>query len=604
MTAPEIKIIGDKKVFRSGFEDLLLRKFFYVPAFEIYGGVGGLYDFGPPGCAVRSNILEQWRRHFILTENMLEVSCSNLTPYPVLKTSGHVDKFTDFLVKDTGNGECYRADKVVEEHLDALLENKKTPPSEEKRLELLAARSDAGACSSDQLQRYIELYKIVAPGTGNPLSAPYPFNLMFETQIGPTGKVLGYMRPETAQGMFVNFKRLLEFNGGRMPFAAAQIGTAFRNEIAPRSGLLRVREFPLAEIEHFLNPMDKSHAKFSTVANYSLSLLHRDNQTGEDIPQQMTAGDAVKNGVIGNETLAYFMCRTAKFLIDCGIKPEKLRFRQHKATEMAHYSSDCWDAEVLTTYGWIECVGHADRSAYDLSVHSAKTKQDLMAQEVYDPPRIVEEVVVKINAGKFGPAFGANQQKYADHLKSLSKPDALKLQVELKEGPTKVTLCSGETFELKSEMVAIEVKEKKVSVHKFLPGVIEPAFGIGRIMYAVLEHSYCVRVKAGEEQGILQLVPLIAPVKCAILPLAASPEMSALVRSLEQGFVKLGMATKVDSSGASIGRKYARADEIGVPFGITIDFESVTNNDCTVRDRDSLKQIRVSVSAADRKSVV
>jgi len=315
-------------------------------------------------------------------------------------------------------------------------------------------------------------------------------------------------------------------------------------------------------------------------------------------------GDAVKNGVIGNETLAYFMCRTAKFLIDCGIKTDKLRFRQHKSTEMAHYSSDCWDAEVLTTYGWIECVGHADRSAYDLSVHSAKTKQDLMAQEVYDPPRMMEEVVVKINAGKFGPAFGANQQKYADHLRSLSKTDALKLQAklklqaELKEGPAKVTLCSGESFELKAELLTIEVKEKKVSVHKYLPGVIEPAFGIGRIMYAVLEHSYCVRVKAGEEQGILQLAPLIAPVKCAILPLASSPESSALVRSLEQGFVRLGMATKVDNSGASIGRKYARADEIGVPFGITIDFESVTNNDCTVRDRDSLKQIRVAVMEA------
>jgi len=598
MTTSEIKQIEDKKVFRTGFEDLLLRKFFYVPAFEIYGGVGGLYDFGPPGCAVRSNILEQWRRHFILKENMLEVSCSNLTPYPVLKTSGHVDKFTDFLVKDTVNGECYRADKLVEEHLESLLESKKNPPSEEKRAEMLAARSDAGACSADQLQRYIETYKVVAPGTGNTLSAPYPFNLMFETQIGPTGKVLGYMRPETAQGMFVNFKRLLEFNGGRMPFAAAQMGTAFRNEIAPRSGLLRVREFPLAEIEHFLNPRDKSHTKFHTVANYTLSLLDRASQNGEDIPKKLTAGEAVAQGVIGNETLAYFMCRTSMFLIDCGIKPEKLRFRQHKATEMAHYSSDCWDAEVLTTYGWIECVGHADRSAYDLSVHSVKTKQDLMAQEVYDPPRMEEEVAVKINAGKFGPAFGANQQKYAEHLRNLTKPDALKLQAELKGGSSKVTLCTGESFELKADMVAIEIKQKKVSVYKYLPGVIEPAFGIGRIMYAVLEHSYCVRVKAGEEQGILQLAPLIAPVKCAILPLASSPESSALVRALEQGFVKLGMATKVDTSGASIGRKYARADEIGVPFGITIDFESVPNNDCTVRDRDSLNQIRVPVAEA------
>jgi glycyl-tRNA synthetase len=448
------------------------------------------------------------------------------------------------------------------------------------------------------MQQYIETYKIVAPGTGNPLSAPYPFNLMFETQIGPTGKVLGYLRPETAQGMFVNFKRLLEFNGGRMPFAAAQMGTAFRNEIAPRSGLLRVREFPLAEIEHFLNPRDKSHTKFHTVANYVLSLLDRDSQDGQDITKQLTAGEAVSRGVIGNETLAYFMCRTSQFLTDCGIKSEKLRFRQHKSTEMAHYSSDCWDAEVFTTYGWIECVGHADRSAYDLSVHSARTKQDLMAQEVYDPPRIEEEVAVKINSGKFGPAFGTNQQRYAEHLRSLNKADALKLQADLKKGPTKVSLCTGEAFELKPDMVTIEIKEKKVSVYKYLPGVIEPAFGIGRIMYAILEHSYCVRVKAGEEQGILQLPPLIAPVKCAILPLASSPESAALVRSLEQGFVKLGMSTKVDNSGASIGRKYARADEIGVPFGITIDFESVANNDCTVRDRDSLNQIRVNVAEA------
>eukprot|EP00456_Euglypha_rotunda_P074059 TRINITY_DN6764_c0_g1_i20.p1 TRINITY_DN6764_c0_g1~~TRINITY_DN6764_c0_g1_i20.p1 ORF type:complete len:295 (-),score=55.46 TRINITY_DN6764_c0_g1_i20:21-842(-) len=239
---------------RAGVESILARKFFVVPSFEIYGGVGGLYDWGPPGCAVKQNVLAAWRQHFVLEENMLEVDCVSVTPEVVLKTSGHVDKFTDFMVKDLKTGTCLRADHLLEGHIDNLLEHGKKGKdklSEKDEAELKALRTKAGALSQKELTDEFKRMKIVAPETGNDLSDPFPFNLMFASQIGPTGKFPGYLRPETAQGIFVNFRRLLEYNGGRMPFAAAQVGLAFRNEIAPRAGLLRVREFPLAEIEHF-----------------------------------------------------------------------------------------------------------------------------------------------------------------------------------------------------------------------------------------------------------------------------------------------------------------------------------------------------------------
>jgi glycyl-tRNA synthetase len=166
-----------------------------------------------------------------------------------------------------------------------------------------------------------------------------------------------FLRPETAQGIFTNFRRLLEANNNRMPFAAAQIGLAFRNEIAPRSGLLRVREFQMAEIEHFVNPNDKLHPRFSEVADVVLNLFSRDLQGGaEETTIRLTVGQAVATGVIDNQTLGYYLARTHLFLLKVGIKEEKLRFRQHKATEMAHYAKDCWDAEIHTSYGWVECV--------------------------------------------------------------------------------------------------------------------------------------------------------------------------------------------------------------------------------------------------------
>lgn len=588
------------KAFRAGFEDVMLRKFFYVPAFEIYGGVAGLYDFGPPGCAVKANLTELWKKHFILEENMLEVSCASLTPEIVLRTSGHVEKFTDFMVKDVKTGDCYRADKLLEDHVDEVLSaDASVDPSVKK--ELLAAKSNADAYSQQELADVLKKFNVKAPDTNNDICDPFPYNLMFQTSIGPTGKSIGYMRPETAQGMFTNFRRLLEYNGGRMPFAAAQLGLGFRNEISPRSGLLRVREFPMAEIEHFVNPKDKSHPKFASVAGQVLTLLAKEAQDGEDICIKMTAGEAVEQKMIDNETLAYFMVRTHMFLVKAGVIEAKLRFRQHKDTEMAHYASDCWDAEIHTTYGWVECVGHADRDAYDLRVHSNKSKTELMAQQIFDKPKIIESVTTKPNKGKIGKVFRGDAKKLLSYLATLTEKCALALRDELATGPAKVT-AEGQEFEVTSDMVSIQLETKKVSVEKFLPGVIEPAFGIGRVIYAILEHSYAVREKNGEKQGILKLNPIIAPVKVAMLPIGGTPEFHVITDTLEQQLISLNLSSKIDLSGASIGRKYARADEIGVPFGVTIDFDSIKDpaTNVTIRDRDTTQQIRIPLKTVPK----
>jgi len=578
----------------------LLRKFFYVPSAEIYGGVGGLYDFGPPGCALKANLLTIWRKHFVLTENMLEVSSSVLTPEIVLRTSGHVDKFTDFMVRDEKTADCHRADKILEDHIDRTLENKKTPVTSDKKEELLAVRTQADAYSQEELADVLKKYEVKAPDTGNDISDPFPFNLMFQTSIGPTGKAIGYLRPETAQGIFVNFRRLLEYNGGRMPFAAAQIGLAFRNEISPRSGLLRVREFPMAEIEHFCHPKHKDHPKFKKVADTVLSLLSKENQTGEDVSVGMKIGDAVEHGVVNNETLGYFMARTHLFLLSVGIKRDKLRFRQHKSTEMAHYATDCWDAEIHTTYGWVECVGHADRSAFDLQAHTNVSKVDLNAQVQLDPPKLVKSCTVRPNMGILGRTFRADAKLLQAYLQAMDETKAMEFREKLKQGPQDVKMCNGKTYNITTGMVDIKMEEKKVSVEKFIPAVIEPSFGVGRVMYAILEHSYVEKTKNGDVQRMLHLNPSIAPIKIAILPLGSTPDFVSVVEKIKRQCVQLNLSSKADISGASIGRKYARADEVGVPYALTLDFETLKDNTVTVRDRDTTEQIRLPFDEATK----
>ncbi len=533
-------------------------------------------------------MIDTWRKHFILNENMLEMECTCLTPEPVLKTSGHVDRFTDLMVKDTETGECFRADKLLEDAIDTLIENSPTMPSEEKDDHLRIQRQ-ADAFSPTEIDELLIKYDCKGP-SGQPYSSSFPFNLMFKTSIGPEGTSVGYLRPETAQGLFVNFKRLLEYNAQKMPFAAAQIGLGFRNEIAPRSGLLRVREFCMGEIEHFVNPADKSHPSFDSVKNKTLVLFGRDDQLGSGKTKTMSIGEAVETGLVNNQTLGYFMARTQLYMERIGMDPKLLRFRQHLATEMAHYACDCWDLEIKSSYGWVECVGHADRACYDLDVHSKATKTPMLATQTLDKPVDKTFAKLKLDRKVLGKVFKSDQRVVGGILEakaddwSTFEPIAVALETE---GKTNI-----DGYEITKEMVSWTKTTKKVHEIKFTPSVIEPSFGMGRILYSLLEHSFYQR-DADEQRCVMKFNPQVAPDKCAVLPISSSPEANAIVDEIAASLMESDLSVRVDKSTASLGRRYARADEVGVPFAVTVDFQSIADGSVTLRERDSTVQIRL-----------
>jgi glycyl-tRNA synthetase len=533
-------------------------------------------------------MIDTWRKHFVLNESMLEMECTCLTPAVVLATSGHVDRFTDLMVKDVKTAECFRADKLLEDAIDHYLQEHATLSTQEKEDHLRVQRQ-ADAYAPEELDRLLLQYNCKGP-SGEPYSPSFPFNLMFKTSIGPEGTAVGYLRPETAQGLFCNFRRLLDLNAGKMPFAAAQIGLGFRNEIAPRSGLLRVREFCMGEIEHFVHPRDKRHASFHTVRDYALVLFGRDDQLGSGKTQRRTVGDAVAAGVINNETLAYFMARTQQFMEKIGMDPERLRFRQHLATEMAHYAADCWDLEIRSSYGWVECVGHADRACYDLQVHSQATKTLMVATEKVDPPVEVEFAKLKLDRKELGKVFQNQQRTVATALETLAEdwttfaPIAEALETQGK------TMVDG--FEVTNAMVTWTKTKKMIHERKFTPSVIEPSFGMGRILYSLLEHSFYQR-EGDEQRCVMRLKPQMAPEKCAVFPISSNAECNAVVDAIAADLVDQDLATRIDKSTASLGRRYARADELGVPFAVTVDFQTLRDQTVTLRERDSTKQIRV-----------
>ncbi|KAL9369708.1 hypothetical protein Peur_040907 [Populus x canadensis] len=587
----------NKEAFRQAVVNTLERRLFFIPSFKIYRGVAGLYDYGPPGCAVKSNVLAFWRQHFVLEENMLEVDCPCVTPEVVLKASGHVDKFTDLMVKDEKTGTCYRADHLLKDFCNERIQ-KDLSISAEKAAELKHVLAVLDDLSAEELGAKIKEYGITAPDTKNPLSDPYPFNLMFQTSIGPSGLSPGYMRPETAQGIFVNFKDLYYYNGNKLPFAAAQIGQAFRNEISPRQGLLRVREFTLAEIEHFVDPEDKSHPKYSEVADLEFLMFPREQQVSGQSAKKIRLVEAVSKGIVNNETLGYFIGRVYLFLTRLGIDKDRLRFRQHLANEMAHYAADCWDAEIESSYGWIECVGIADRSAYDLRAHTDKSGVPLVAHEKFSEPKEVEKLVIAPVKKELGLSFKGNQKKVVEALEAMNEKEALDMNSSLEtKGEVEFYVCTlGENVTIKKSMVSISKEKKKEHQRTFTPSVIEPSFGIGRIIYCLYEHSFYMRSsKAGDEQqNVFRFPPLVAPIKCTVFPLVQNQQYEDVAKIISKSLTAAGISHKIDITGTSIGKRYARTDELGVPFAITVD----STSSVTIRERDSKDQIRVNVEEA------
>ncbi|CAH0556631.1 unnamed protein product [Brassicogethes aeneus] len=596
------KILEDKELSlapnatfdRAKMEDLLKRRFFYDQSFAIYGGITGQFDFGPMGCAFKSNLLQAWRQFFVLEEQMLEVDCSILTPEPVLKASGHVDRFADLMVKDSKNGECFRLDHLIKAHLEKIAADKKTTAVTKAECEDIVIKLDG--MNKDEMAAVVKKFDMKSPLTGNELTEPMEFNLMFATEIGPSGLVKGFLRPETAQGIFVNFKRLLEFNQGKLPFASAQIGLAFRNEISPRSGLIRVREFTMAEIEHFCDPSDKSHWKFDSIRDTELLLYSACNQMDGKAAERTKIGDAVDRKLVANQTLGYFLARIQKFLTKIGVDPARLRFRQHMSNEMAHYACDCWDAEILTSYGWVECVGCADRSAYDLTQHTQATGVRLAAEKKLSEPKIVDVVEAAPNKGTLGKAFKKDAKAITDALANLQINDVEELGQNL-EGKGSYELSVGDQkFTLTKDMLSVKRYQKTLHVEEITPSVIEPSFGIGRIMYSVFEHNFKMR-ENDEQRTYLSLPAVIAPLKCSVLPLSGNAEFVPFVKQLSAELTKVDVSHKVDDSSGSIGRRYARTDEIAIPYGITIDFDTLKEpHSVTLRERDSMTQVRIPMS--------
>ncbi|XP_022820643.1 glycine--tRNA ligase [Spodoptera litura] len=586
----ELSLAPAEELFdRAKMEDLIKRRFFYDQSFAIYGGITGQFDFGPMGCALKSNMIQLWRKYFILQEQMLEVDCSILTPEPVLKASGHVERFADLMTKDVKSGECFRLDHLIKAHLEKVKSEKNSTAELKAEIEDILVKLDG--MTADQMAALMQRFQMKSPISGNDLTPPIEFNLMFNTQIGPSGLVKGFLRPETAQGIFVNFKRLLEFNQGRLPFAAAQIGNSFRNEISPRSGLLRVREFTMCEIEHFCD--SKDHPKFESVKDTQMLFYSADNQEQGRPAEIMTIGDAVAKGIVNNETLGYFMARIHLYMLAVGIDPKKLRFRQHMGNEMAHYACDCWDAECLTSYGWVECVGCADRSAYDLTQHSKATGIRLAAEKKLPAPKQIEVVEAVPNKAAIGKEFKKDAKIINDGLAAMDSAELENLQAKLTgDGEYILSTPNGE-FKLTPTLVSVKKTQKTVHVEEIIPSVIEPSFGVGRILYSILEHNF--RMREGDEQRTYFSLPAtVAPMKCAVLPLSGNTEFQPFVRELSQGLINADVSHKVDDSSGSIGRRYARTDELGVPYAITVDFDTIKEpHSVTLRERDSMAQVRL-----------
>jgi len=540
---------------------------FLWSSFEIYSGSAGFFDYGPLGAILKNNIIEKWRNYYIIKEGFYEIESPTIMPEEALKASGHVDHFTDPMTECKDCLEVFRADHIIED----------------------AINKDVEGLEDQKLTEIISENQIRCPKCGGHLTHVWSYNLMFQTLIGAKGKKTGYMRPETAQGIFIPFKRLLRFFRGKLPFGVVQIGKAYRNEISPRQGVIRLREFTQAEAEIFVDPSDKTHPKFNAISKDTLTLFSAENQMKNRESERIIAGNAVDKGIISSEILTYQLCLAARFLSDLGIPSEVIRFRQHLPTEMAHYACDCWDVEVLTDrFGWIEIIGIADRTDFDLKSHSLYSKEDLSVFIEYDEPRTITKLVVKPDMKKFGPLFKGDAPKILRAIENFEVSD-IQWAFE-KKGVLKIEV-DGNSHELSPDIIGFEEQEETVRGEKVIPHVIEPSYGIDRIIYSVLLHSYA----ENDDRTYLKLEKQIAPVGVSVFPLVNKDELVETAHQIRDELRKQNIISEYDGSG-TIGRRYARSDEIGVPFAVTVDHETIENKTVTIRNRDDLKQIRVPIT--------
>lgn len=538
------------------------RRGFIWPSFEMYGGVAGMYDYGPLGCALKNNIVEMWRSIYKGREGFVEIDSETVNPREVFKASGHLDNFADLITYCQKCQAPYRADHMVKDFYD-----------------------NPDILTPKQLEEAFVEHRIKCPACGGELGPVEEFNLMFRTNIGPGNARVGYMRPETAQGIFVNYSNLYRYNREKLPMGVIQTGRSYRNEIAPRQGMIRMREFNQMEVELFVDPEDKDWARFPEIENGKLDLIP--NTTLQ--LTTMTVKEAVEKGVIANRVLAYFVYTTKQLLLSLGIDEKRLRFREHEKDEMAHYAADCWDAEVLLSYGWTEIVGIADRGNWDLSRHAQFSGQDLSHFKKYDEPKEMEVEKINPNSKLLGPTFKGKAKAISEAITAL-------LPSAIQDGKLKVTV-EGEDIVLTSEYFEVVKRVEKVTGDRVIPHVIEPSHGLDRIFYSVLEHAYSYDEK--EDYVVLRLAPAVAPIKVGVFPLMEKDGLNTVAKQIYESIHSSRVEAYYDGSG-TIGRRYARMDEVGTPWCITVDYDSLQDNTVTIRDRDTTEQKRIQIADAPR----
>ncbi len=467
------------------------RRGILFPSFEIYGGVSGFYDYGPVGVRIKKNIEDVIRRAYVVEGGCFEVECPTVTPEQVWIASGHVSSFTDLLVECARCGESYKLESLVEEQ---------------------APDEAAHAADVSRMTELVDSGKFSClKCKSTAFGEPYAYNLMFATEIG-AGKQRqrGYLRPETAQTTYLPFRRLWESAARRrLPFGVVQIGHSFRNEISPRQGIIRLREFNQAEIQYFIDPEDKSAERLGEVADIELPMELKSG--GEET---LSIGTAVQDGHMSSELIGFHLGVALKAFCAMGIDEKRLRLRQHRDDERAFYSEDTWDVEFLSEgYGRIEMVGISDRTDYDLCQHQKLSKQSM---------------------------------------------------------------------------------EVSFAGRKFVPHVLEVAYGIDRPFYCALESCYREEGEGKDRRTWFAFPAEVAPYDAAVYPLVKKDGIAEKAQEVAAALREAGTYTFYDEAG-SIGKRYARADEIGIPRCLTVDYDSLDDDAVTVRDRDSKKQQRAAI---------
>jgi len=527
---------------------LAKRRGFLYPSFEIYGGSAGFYDYGPMGTRLKENLENLWRKYYLLKDANVEISTPTITLYDVLKASGHVDEFTDLTVDCKQCQTSFKIEDIIDEN--------------------------------QTVEEAVDNGSITCPDCGLKLSDAHPVNLMFSTKIGIGKTRDAFLRPETAQGIFTGFHLLYRYAREKLPFGVVQLGKGYRNEVSPRQGPIRMREFSMAEAEIFFDPKNKSHELFNEVKDHKLYLFDNINE------MKVSMEKAVDEGIINNQALAFYMYMTQSILLDAGVDPKKFRFRKHADDELAHYAKECWDAELFSErFGWVECVGIADRSAYDLNAHITASNTDMYALRRYDEPKRIskKQIVPKMNV--LGPEFKKRAGIIKEKLESMDTENI----------PHPITIkVDNEHINIPDNCYDIEEVTETVPGDKFVPHVIEPSYGIDRVLYCLLEHNYYEETKNDEQYHKLLLPPSMAPVKVGVFPLISDEKLIKIAKKLDKTFRENDIFTTYDDGG-SIGRRYARMDEIGTPFCVTVDFESLDDNQVTIRNRDTTEQQRVPI---------